>query len=478
MEPPRANGVEPHGSANQQQIPAGPRERYFFDHAILGGGNVAGYAAREFVRTRGGPMNFCEVCIVTDEAVCPYERPALSKGVIMGKAKLPGFHTCAAEGSCHTQDWYQENNVHVFTNSRCTAIDFRAKCLIIESQNMEIQYGKLLLATGAASANLTAAGANLKGIHYMRSINDANKLLADIDDKEARGAKDCGTVIVGGGYIAMESAACLLARGHSSLSIVHRAPWLLRRLWSHEIGFIYEQFFIARGCRLIPNGEVASFSGDSAGMVTSVNLHNNEDLHTRMVIVGVGVALDLSIYKGLLMSPEGWVKVDAYMRTSAPDVYGAGDLVSFPLPRYGRRSSMNEKTVTNARRSAEHAVRHMLGILTKPYDILPYCYSRFFNLNWHFWGDACGKVLVKQQLEGTFPGKSLRMVAIWVGDDKRINAVMCESCSDEELKMGKTAANDRPRVDIKALNAASSVEKVFEIIHQRHLLLSDADSMI
>lgn len=475
-----AGGYTNSGPTAPEQHQNGPvpeKERYNFDYVILGGGNVAGYAAREFVKIRQGKLNFCELAIVTDEPFHPYERPALSKGVIMGKAKLPGFHTCAAEGSCHTPEWYEEHNIHVFVDSRCNLIEYKTKTLHFEK--IEVGYGKLLLATGAASAHLhKTAGSDLNGIHYMRNMKDAVKLQAAIDQKEAMGEKDAGTVVVGGGYIAMESAACLLARGHGHLSIAHRAPWLLRRLWSQEIAFIYEQFFIARGCRLIPRAEVANFSGDSAGNVTSVNLCNNEDLQTRMVIVGVGVALDNSLYKGLMMTDAGFVKVDAYMRTSAPDVYGAGDLVSFPMDRYGRRSSMNEKTVTNARRSAEHAIRHMLGLLTKPYDILPYCYSRFFNLSWHFWGDATGKVLLKQQLEGTFPGKSLRFVAIWVGDNTCINAVMCESCTDEELKVAKTAAVERPRIDLAALHAASSVEKVFEIIQQRHLLLNESDSMI
>lgn len=469
---------------------AGSQEPQFYQYVILGGGNVAGYAAREFVKINGGPMADNDLLIITDEPVHPYERPALSKGVIMGKAKLPGYHTCAAEGSCHTPEWYVKNNIAVHLKTRVEHIDFENKilsCGTVEhtsdmcknGHEKQFRYKKMLLATGANSAHLTKTqGANLQGIHYMRNLDDAEEFLKSIEYKEQTGEKDSGTVVVGGGYIAMEAAACLLARGHTSVTIVHRAPWLLRRLWVQEIAFVYEQFFIARGCRLIPRAEVSSFSGDASGNVTSVNLKNAEDVQTRMVIIGVGVAFDNHLYEHLLKSPEGWVKVDSYMRTSAPDVYGAGDLVSFPMPRYGRRSSMNEKTVTNSRRSAEQAVRHMVGILTKPYDILPYCYSRFFNLSFHFWGDACGKILVKQQLEGTFPGKSLRMVAVWVGDDRCINAVMCESCTDEELQVGKQTATERPRVDINALNMASSVEKVFEILQMKSIVLQDSDSML
>merc|ERR1739848_509029 len=120
------------------KVAPGPREKHNFDYLILGGGNVAGYAAREFVKVRGGPLENGEVAIITEEAYHPYERPALSKGVIMGKAKLPGFHTCAAEGSFHTPDWYEENNITVWTKCRCNKIDLPFKTCIFQEKNFEV----------------------------------------------------------------------------------------------------------------------------------------------------------------------------------------------------------------------------------------------------------------------------------------------------------------------------------------------------
>merc|ERR1711871_866386 len=127
----------------------GPAQALYseFDHVILGGGNVAGYSAREFVKINGGPLDDGYLCIISEEPVHPYERPALSKGVIMGKAKLPGYHTCAAEGSCHKPDWYVENNITVLLNSRCTRIDWESKIMSFGNNPMQIKYKKLLLAT-------------------------------------------------------------------------------------------------------------------------------------------------------------------------------------------------------------------------------------------------------------------------------------------------------------------------------------------
>lgn len=438
---------------------------YDFTYVILGGGTVAGYAAREFVIQHGGRLPEGHLCIITEEGVCPYERPALSKGLLLGKDALPGFEACAAQNDIKDQSWYNENNISVLMGARVTRIEFFSKCLLLDKLSIYVRYKKLLLGTGALCAELIgAAGSSLSGIHYMRSLWETQNLLLDLETFNSSQIK---TVVVGGGYIAMECASALIARGCHQVTIAHRAPHLLRRLFTPEIAAMYEAFMTGRGIRLIPNTHVSSFIGDETGRVQGVLLQSGEDLEAQLVIVGVGAVVDNSLFQELEML-DGWVKVDSFMRTSAPDVYAAGDLISCPIHRYQRRSGMNEKTVTHARRSAEHAVRHMVGMLLDPYELIPYSYSRVFNLSWHFFGDARGKCfLIADKSIDPSEAKTLRFVAVWIGDDRRACGIMVEGCSAEEKQCAENACTTQPLMDLQAIKEASDnghVEYVFEML--------------
>ncbi|ETO25162.1 monodehydroascorbate reductase, partial [Reticulomyxa filosa] len=153
-----------------------------------------------------------KVCMISSEKVLPYERPALSKGLLMGKAKIPDINTCAANKATHLQEWYDHNGIRTYLDSRVTEIDFDHKTLFVQchassgkessTTTKAIQYAKLLLATGASAVKLSdfkMEGSHLAGIHYLRDYDDGISLLKAIETVQ----KDGGNVVViGGGFVA------------------------------------------------------------------------------------------------------------------------------------------------------------------------------------------------------------------------------------------------------------------------------------
>ncbi|CAD7694752.1 unnamed protein product, partial [Ostreobium quekettii] len=159
-----------------------------FTYVLLGGGVASGYAAREFVRRGLGPG---ELCIITSENAVAYERPALSKEFLKpgGQRRLEDFCTCVRVG-WEAQDaaWYEERGVQYFRGVAAVGVDVAGRKLSLEGGE-EVTYGKLLVATGSRAALLAeqnTPGAELGGIHYIRSVEDAEGILEGIEECKRR----------------------------------------------------------------------------------------------------------------------------------------------------------------------------------------------------------------------------------------------------------------------------------------------------
>ncbi|CAN8075493.1 unnamed protein product [Agarophyton chilense] len=426
-----------------------------FKYVILGAGNAAGYAARQFVQSGLKPD---ELCLVGSEPYYPYERPALSKGVLMNpKARLPGFHTCVGSGGDRQPpEWYKQHGIASKLGKPVVKFDAAAKTVVVEGGETVCATEALILATGAQPIQLTKTeGHNLKGIHYLREY-DQGVALADA----LQANKHKWVMVVGGGYIGMEVAAAALTVG-CKVKLVFPEDHLMSRLFTPEIAAHYEKVYQEKGVVFLNKGRLCkAFLGDADGHVRGAKICQEGkpdfDEEASLVVVGVGARPETALYKDqLLMDERGGVITDPSLRTSVGGVYAIGDIANYPLKMYGNRPQRTEH-VQNARETAAHAVKAIMNDNSESYDYLPYFYSRVFDLSWQFFGDNVGECVVVGDFDP-------QLLAVWVKDGKLIGVFM-EHPSDDDTANMKKVARSQPAVDVDALGKSSSVEEAWKML--------------
>lgn len=376
-----------------------------FRTVFLGGGNSAGYFAAEAVK-HGLPKG--ELAILSAEAVVSYERPALSKAYLApaAPARLPGFHACVGGGGSRQEaGWYEERGIAYLTSARVTAVDLAGRTLTVEAASPHagvIGFERLVVATGARPVDLAAdfgtPGADLKGIHYLRDVRDADALVSAI-----AAAKDGAhpVVVVGGGYIGAETAAALASWNlPGGVSVAFPEEALMARILSPAASAFYEAFYGAKGVKLVKGATVSGFEGGEGGSVTGVKLADGRVLPAGLVVVGVGArpasALMADAGAAIVQGPPGGLAVDAALRsTSHPGlVWGVGDVAAFPgscaVGSPDPSALLRLEHVNHARASAAHvaAALYGKGADTAPYAHTPHFYSRVFNLSWVAFGSV------------------------------------------------------------------------------------------
>uniref|UniRef100_R7W7C2 Putative monodehydroascorbate reductase, cytoplasmic isoform 2 n=1 Tax=Aegilops tauschii TaxID=37682 RepID=R7W7C2_AEGTA len=250
-----------------------------FAYVILGGGVAAGYAALEFAPRRAGASPG-ELCIISDEAVAPYERPALSKGYLLpqGAARLPAFHTCAgANDEVLTEQWYKDHGIELVLATRVISADVRRKTLLTDSGET-IGYKTLIVATGARASELEefgVRGSDAANVCYLRSLEDADKMVGVM--KPCHGGN---AVVIGGGYIGMECAAALVAN-EIKVTMVFPGKHCMGRLFTPKIAEFYEKYYAAKGVVFVKGTAVKSLEV-SDGKVAAAILRDGRRLPADM----------------------------------------------------------------------------------------------------------------------------------------------------------------------------------------------------
>ncbi|URE00685.1 Pyridine nucleotide-disulfide oxidoreductase [Musa troglodytarum] len=427
------------------------------EYVIVGGGNAAGYAARTFVEHG---MADGRLCIVSKEAVAPYERPALTKGYLFPldkkPARLPGFHTCVgAGGERHTSEWYKEHGIEVLYEDPVAAIDTQNQILTTSSGN-HLKYGSLIISTGCAAVRFPEnIGGNLPGVHYIRDVADADSLVSSLEKAKK-------VVVIGGGYIGMEVAAAA-AGWNLDTTIIFPDDHIMPRLFTPSLARRYEELYQKNGIKFIKGVLVDKLEGGTDGRVATVLLRNGSIIEADTVIVGIGAKPVVSPFEAVGLNKKvGGIQVDSLFRTSIPGIFAIGDVAAFPLKIYDRMARVEH--VDHARKSAQHCVRTLLTAHTQPYDYLPFFYSRVFEYEgssrkiwWQFYGDNVGDTIEVGDFD-------LKVATFWLNSESRVKGIFLESGSPEEFALLPKLAKCQPVVDRAKLQGASSVEEALEIV--------------
>ena len=309
------------------------------NHMVIIGGGKAGSRAAVGLRENGhtGPIT-----LITGEVHAPYDRPPLSKAAITGEEEpTPPWLTDVVT--------LASINVSLVTSNPAVSIDRGAKTVTL-TDGTSVPYDKLLLATGAMPRRLALPGSDSPLVRYLRTFEDALALRRDI--------KPGGRIIiVGGGFIGLEVAASARKRG-ADVTLIEGLPRILSRGVPEEIAAIVTARHIAGGVDLRTGTGIAGFQETHGGI--EVKLATGLTVHGDLVLVGIGAmpVTGLAEQAGLII--DNGIAVDDELRTSDPDIYAAGDCVSFPLTVYGGRRVRLESW-RSAQDQGELAAANMLG---------------------------------------------------------------------------------------------------------------------
>jgi 3-phenylpropionate/trans-cinnamate dioxygenase ferredoxin reductase subunit len=331
------------------------------DQILIVGAGQAAVQASDTLRRKGfkGALT-----LVGAEPHLPYQRPPLSKKYLSGALELERL-------LIRPPHFYTEQAVETRLGRRAEHIDRASRSVRLDDGSV-LPYDALLLATGSKPRLITAPGANLAGIHYLRAI-------ADVDGIRPELVPERRMVIVGGGYIGLEVAATARELG-LEVTVLEMADRVMNRVTCCDVSSFYEAEHTRHGVRIVCNARVRAFEGGGGGepgRVRAVVCEDGSEHPADIVLVGVGVLPADELAQAAGLECANGIVVDQHCRTSDPHIFAAGDCTSHPNFRYGRR--MRLESVDNAFEQATSAALNMLGTPT-PHDKVPWFWSDQYDL--------------------------------------------------------------------------------------------------
>lgn len=329
---------------------------------VVVGGGLAAARAVEAIRAGGhdGPL-----VLVGKEASLPYDRPPLSKGVLAGAATVDS-------AMLHPPQWYAEREVDLRLGVAAVRLDPQRHTLTL-ADSTELAWDRLLLATGSTPRRLDVPGAELDNVLYLRTDVDSTTLRARLESGRP-------VVIVGAGWIGLEVAAA--ARGHGcEVTVVEPQSTPLKGVLGEQVGTRFADVHRGHGVSFRFGAGVDRLVGDTA--VSAVVTTTGETIPAETVVVGVGITPDTRLAAEAGLEVDNGIVCDSALRTSHPEVFGAGDAASWFNPILQQR--LRVEHWANAHSSGFAAGRSMLGEAVV-HDELPYFFSDQYDFGLEYVG--------------------------------------------------------------------------------------------
>jgi 3-phenylpropionate/trans-cinnamate dioxygenase ferredoxin reductase component len=393
---------------------------------IVGGGMVAGYAAKQMVEL-GLPSG--ELAILSADNAVPYERPPLSKSFLAGKDSEDAI-------KINPEEFYGQHGIELKLECEVVALDTKRERLVLKGGD-EFGFQKLIIATGARPRTLNIAGSSLQNLFYLRTLNDS-KSIRNAAEKAKHG------VVVGGGFIGMEVAAVLAHKG-IEVTMVLNDDRIWKRLFSPEMSSFFERYYTARGVRILKSSAVKELRGE--GTVHSAVLSDGQTVVCDLVVAGLGVepAIELASSGGLDVG-DG-ILVNEFLQTSQSDIFAAGDVANYQDVLFGKRRRVEHWD--NAVSQGQYCARSMMGDAT-PFKHVPYFFSDVFDLSYEYWGDSSSADQIVHR-----GGTSSNSFSVWWLRQERVVAAFTMNRPDEERNAAPKWIESGQRVSAAKLADAS-----------------------
>ena len=327
---------------------------------VIVGGGAAGFAAAEMLRR----LRFQgSIVMLSEDDAPPVDRPNLSKDYLAGSAQEDWVPLRA-------DDFYTEQGIALRLKTSVAGIDARARELALGDGN-RLGYDRLLLATGAEPLRLTIPGMDLPHVHTLRSLADSRAIIAGAATAQR-------AVVMGASFIGLEVAASLRARG-IEVHVVAPEQRPMERVLGPELGDFVRRLHEEHG--------VVFHLADTARAIEArrVTLNSGASIAADLVVVGVGVRPRLALAEQAGLAIDRGVTVDAYLQTSAPGIFAAGDIARWPDPHSGAAIRVEHWVV--AQRQGQTAALNMLGAQEK-FDAVPFFWSQHYDLPINYVGHA------------------------------------------------------------------------------------------
>lgn len=351
------------------------------------------------------------ITVIGREPEYPYERPPLSKEYFAREKTFDRLYI-------RPPTFWAEKDVTFLLGTEVTKVDAEAHELTL-SNGSTLSYGKLVWATGGDPRRLSCSGAELAGVHAVRTRQDCDTLMAEVD------AGTRNIVVIGGGYIGLEAAAVLSKMG-LEVTLLEALPRVLARVAGEELSEFYQKEHRDHGVDLRTGVAVDCLEGDGH-KVTGVKLADGEIVPAQAVIVGIGIvpAVGPLILAGA--AGANGVDVDEYCRTSLPDIYAIGDCAAFACD-YAGGTVMRVESVQNANDMATCVAKAICGE-EKPYKAFPWFWSNQYDLRLQTAGINVG--FDQTVIRGDMDARSFSVVYL---KDGRVVALDCVNAVKEYVQ--------------------------------------------
>lgn len=366
---------------------------------VIVGGGLAGAKTAGALREKGFTGT---VTLFAAESHLPYERPPLSKGYLAGGSAID-------EAVVYPREWYAQHDVDLRLGTAVESIDVEAH-EVRADDGSTTAYDRLVLATGAVPRKLPIAGADAAGVCYLRTQEDSDR----IRDAFGEGRR---LVIIGGGWIGLEVAAAARAAG-TEVSIVEAAELPLLAVLGPTLAQVFADLHSRQGVSLHLSARLAEITTDGE-RATGVRLEGGETISADTVVIGIGVAPDVSLAASAGLEVDNGVLVDASLRTSDPDVYAVGDIANVDHPVLGERirvehwaTALNQPAVAAAAILGEDA----------SWSELPYFYTDQYDLGMEYIGHVPRGTQDDVVIRGDLASREF--IAFWLGAGDRVLAGM------------------------------------------------------
>jgi len=388
---------------------------------IVGAGQAAA-AAIDTLRRKGFTG---AIALVGEEESWPYQRPPLSKKYLAGALALERLLIRPAH-------FYADHAIETYLNRRATHIE-RSNQRVRLDDGTSLPYDELLLATGSRPRALSAPGAHLPGVHFLRTLKDVEAIRAEFTHARH-------VVIVGGGYIGLEVAATCRELGLDT-TVLEMADRTMNRVTSAEVSAFVQAEHARHGVHIVCNMRVRAIAADaSSGRARAVICEDGAEYPADLVVVGVGVAPADEVASAAGLDCANGITVDEFCRTSDPRILAAGDCCIHPSPHYGRRVRL--ESVDNAFEQGASAALSLLGT-PLAHDKVPWFWSDQYDLKIIIVGLNHGyDTLV---MRGTPEARSFSACYLLNGELIAIDTV--NSAKDQMAARKLIAARARPNVD-------------------------------